>query len=518
MTSPTENARSYDRKVALPQVAARMIEEARTRMRSFRDSLSGRLLILTIAFVMLSEVLVYIPSVARARIMYLDERLQGAHIAVLAMQASESGMVTIDLERQLLGNAGVDSVSLKQSEVRVLYLANEPRSVDVVYDLRNATFLSAISDAFGTMLAEPGRIIRVIDDAPMNPNATIEIVLPEQNLRTSMFTYSRNILLLSILIAVLTATLVYLSLSIFLVRPMKRITANMVAFRENPKDATRVFQPTDRRDEIGIAQRELAAMQADLRSSLQQTARLAALGTAVSKINHDLRNILASAQLVSDRLRESEDPLVKRLAPKLLDAVDRAVNLCTNTLRYGKVEERTPAIRPIVLADLVRDVAATAGISEEGPIGLALDMPGDFVVQGDVEHLFRVLLNLVRNAAQALMTMPDGAERRIIVRAERQPSEVAIFVSDTGPGIPDRARPKLFEAFSSANRPGGTGLGLSIARELVEAHGGTIAIARSDPSGTEFVILLPQVSAGERVAGGLFGQQPARESVSRSPS
>ena len=138
--------------------------------------------------------------------------------------------------------------------------------------------------------------------------------------------------------------LVFFSLYFIFVRPMRRITHAMISFRDNPEDPSRIISASKRRDEIGITERELGAMQRDIYGFLQQKARLAALGAAVAKIQHDLRNILASAQLASDRLAAVDDPVVQRLAPRLVAAIDRAVSLATNTLRYGRADEK-PARR-----------------------------------------------------------------------------------------------------------------------------------------------------------------------------
>ena len=180
-----------------------------------------------------------------------------------------------------------------------------------------------------------------------------------------MFAFSRNILLLSLLISAITATLVYLSLHYLFVRPLNRLTTNMVSFREDPENASLIVQPSGRSDEIGIAERELGAMQRDLTSMLQQKSHLAALGLAVSKINHDLRNLLASAQLFSDRLASVPDPTVQRFAPKLVQSLERAIAFCQSTLSYGQVREAPPDRKSVRLEGLVEDVRETLGISAE---------------------------------------------------------------------------------------------------------------------------------------------------------
>src|SRR3546814_4753225 len=144
----------------------------------------------------------------------------------------------------------------------------------------------------------------------------------------AMLDYSERILGLSIVISLIAAGLVFLSLRRLLVVPLTRLIDKMVAFRDDPEDAANVVMPSGRSDEIGVAQRQLHDMQIALRGALKQKARLAALGTGVTKINHDLRNILSTAALLSERLALSDDPEVRRITPRLLDALDRAVDLC----------------------------------------------------------------------------------------------------------------------------------------------------------------------------------------------
>src|SRR5882757_7798103 len=163
-------------------------------------------------------------------------------------------------------------------------------------------------------------------------------------MRREMWEFGIRILELSIIISLVAAALVFLSLQWLLVRPMRRITASMTAFRADPENASRDIVPSRRTDEIGVAQRELADMQGTVRQALRQRARLAALGAAVTKINHDLRGILSTARLVSDGLAESAAPEVRRVAPRLFEAIDRAVALCTRTLDFSR--EGAPPFTP----------------------------------------------------------------------------------------------------------------------------------------------------------------------------
>jgi signal transduction histidine kinase len=276
-----------------------------------------------------------------------------------------------------------------------------------------------------------------------------------------------------------------------LVRPMRRFTRAMIAFRDNPEDPSNIVQASPRRDEIGIAERELAAMQRDLYGFLQQKTRLAALGAAVARIQHDLRNILSNAQLASDRLSMIDDPVVKKLAPRLVSSIDRAVSLATNTLRYGRADERPPKRKMLCLASLVAEAGDQAIDARIAPVAIELDncVDATLLIDADSEQLYRVVLNLVRNAVEALVE--QSRPGKVCVRAERVGSRVRIDVEDNGPGIPPALHAKLFQPFATAARSGGSGLGLAIARDLARAHGGDITLVSTGATGTIFRIEIP---------------------------
>jgi len=249
--------------------------------------------------------------------------------------------------------------------------------------------------------------------------------------------------------------------------------------------------PSQRGDEIGVAERELSAMQRDLVSMLNQKSRLAALGLAVSKINHDLRNLLASSQLLSDQLSTVPDPRVQRFAPKLMRSLERAIAFCQSTLSYGRAQEAAPDRRMVPIEPVVAEVRETAGLASDASITWITAIERGLSVDGDPDQLFRVLLNLVRNAAQALESNPgDPASMQIRVTGRREGAVAILEVSDTGPGVPQKSREHLFEAFQTSGRPGGSGLGLAIAAELVRAHDGEIHLVEGT-IGATFRIVIP---------------------------
>lgn len=463
-------------------------------------SLSGRLLLFTTAFVLLAEILIYFPSGARYYHDLLSGRLASAQIAVLALDEVRDTEISPTLRKELLANAGVRVVALKRNNTRRLYLAETmPPSADVEIDLRVASWPALSWASIESMLFGGERIMRVQGTPRLGGGDFIEALIDEAPIRRDLITYSARILVLSLLIALITAALVFATLFVLLVRPMQRVTQSMVRFQEQPDDAGRIIAPSNRADEIGQAERVLATMQAELRQALQQREHLAALGTAVAKIQHDLRNILASAQLASDRLAASNDPTVKALAPRLIQSIDRAIALTTSTLKYGRAEEAPPRRRRQPLLPLAEEAMHAALAAGNGRTGWNNAFDPNLMVDADAEQLLRVLVNLGRNAVEALQDNDSGGA--VTLSAKRTNGSVTIDVGDNGPGIPDAVKRNLFEPFAKKGRGGGTGLGLAIARELVRGHGGDVTLLRSDGEGTTFRITIPDtpsLSTGPR--------------------
>jgi signal transduction histidine kinase len=453
--------------------------------------LSGKLLVLTLSFVMIAEVLIYVPSVANFRLNYLHDRLSAAYTAALVLETAPSG-VPDTVARQILDSIGARAVAVKMGQQRRLLAASDmPPTINHDIDMRTMSWHRAIIEAFDTLICGDTDVMRVMGPAPMG-GEFVEIVLDEGPLRTAMLEFSVRILILSLIISAMTATLVYLALHLLLVRPMRRMTANMVAFRADPENPRRIIAASDRTDEIGTAERELAAMQSDLATLLAQKNHLAALGLAVSKINHDLRNLLSSAQLFSERLAKISDPHVQRFAPKLMRSLERAIDFCQSTLSYGRVQEPPPDRRPLALEPLVEEVRETLGLDPGGPVRWIGAVERGLMVDADPDQLFRILLNLARNAVQALegRDAKDPGRDQVRVTGRREGAVVVIEVSDTGPGLPERARAHLFEAFQGSTRTGSVGLGLAIVAELVRAHNGEVRLV-DGTIGATFRVTIP---------------------------
>ncbi len=455
-------------------------------------SLSSRLLVLTIFFVMLSELLIFVPSMANFRMRYLEDKLAGSALAFLALQAAPDNMVSQDLADELLQNVGAYSVmpmehghtSPKLEGVLRLKL---PPAVQVSFDLRQVTAWQEFRDAILTCLRSDDRTLAVSGVAPREPDLPLQITLGEQPMRDAMLRFGWGVLEMSLLISLTTATLVYFSLHWLLVVPMRRLTDSMTHFQADPEDAGRVIVPSGRDDELGMAERELARLQETVRQALRQRARLAALGTAVTKINHDLKNILSTARLVSDRLAENPLPEVRRAAASVLSAIDRAVKLCAETLAFTR--DGTPPLMPerFRLAPLVAEVAtALPRKAEEFQLE---NLTFDAMLDADRHQLFRALFNLACNAIEA------GATQLSVHAYADEAGEdggVIIDIADNGHGLPPRARENLFQPFAGSARPGGTGLGLAICREIAHAHGGVLQLVDSSGAGTVFRLTLPR--------------------------
>ncbi len=455
-------------------------------------SLSARLLVLTMFFVMLAEVLIFVPSVARFRSNYFEDRIAAAHLAALALEATPDNLLSRELQDELLRHVGAHSVVLQRRESKALILSDEtPLQIDDMINLRREMFFERIAAAVETLVQGKNRIVRVRGPSPQDQNMTVELVMDETPLRAAMWDFTERILFVSAVVSFVTAVLVYLSLRWLMVRPMRRLTESMMAFRENPDDPSRVIIPSRRTDEIGLAEVELATLQQRLRAAIGHRARLAALGEAVTKINHDLRNILSTAQLMSDRLGMSNDPQVKRTSPMLMKAIDRAINLCVRTMDFAKPR---PEIIPssFGLRDLVADVTTWLSPTFGDKTEIVNSVPANFEIYADRDQLARLLSNLLRNAGAAGSTrIAVGARSDNAGGAPR----VVLDVADNGPGLPENVRERLFQPFAGSARDGSTGLGLAIVRDLARAHGGDIALITTGESGTAFRLTLPQPDA-----------------------
>jgi signal transduction histidine kinase len=454
-----------------------------------RLGLSTKLLMLTIVFVMLAEIVVLVPSIANFRLNWLKDRLATADVVSISL--SEMNDVPRTVQNKLLAATGAMTIAVREGRIRRLVaMADMPPDVSRHIDMTEVGLINSIWDAVDSLVSGNGRYIHVLG-LPNERDEVIELVIPETPLRTAMLNFVGRILGLSAIISIISAALVFFSLRRLFLRPVLRLRQALEVFRERPEDPNSIIVPSGRTDEIGDAERQLAEIQRELQATLIQKSHLADLGLAVSKINHDLRNILASAQLMTERLLSTSDPTATRFAPKLIASLDRAIGYSQAVLNYGKAREAPPERRLVSLRRVVEDVSDVLGLANHPTITFEMNVTSDIEVDADPDQLFRVLMNLCRNAGQALEADADHAIiKRITLEAGRRGTIVTIRVADTGPGVPDLARENLFKAFQGGVRRGGTGLGLAICAELIRAHGGSIELI-SVGQGALFEITIP---------------------------
>jgi signal transduction histidine kinase len=469
-----------------------MVDEP-SRAPDFLTGISVRLIATIIVVIMVVEVVIYLPSVSNFRANWLGNKLSVGVVAARVLDVVPDAMkLPEELTDRLLTAAGAVAIAYRrEGQSQLIERTDVPMPMaEVTADMRFGDPVHLIGGALDVLFFGSDRTTRVIGSVP-GTDSLVELLINEAPLRADMLIYSRNIFILSLIVALITAVVIFVVLNRSLIRPIRRLIGNMMSFRREPENATLIIDPTPRRDEIGVMERELSSMETDLFAMLRQRRHLADLGLGVAKINHDLRNILTSAQLLSDQVATLDDPKVQRLAPRLVQTLDRATSFAQSVIDYGRESAAPPKPQPVDLHALIDEAAVDAGLAGHPRVRCVNAVPDNICLRVDPDQLARVLINLIRNAREALET-PERTpvEPTITCAFADDETGLAISVSDNGPGLPPRARQNLFIAFDGSARAGGTGLGLAIARELTEAHGGHLVYEPLDP-GTRFVIRLP---------------------------
>ncbi|MFI5001872.1 MAG: sensor histidine kinase [Reyranellales bacterium] len=452
--------------------------------------LSWRIMGLVVIAVMTAEVLIFLPSIARFRIVYLEQLIESGTLAALALDATPDNMVTEEVKRTLLNHARVDAVVLVEPNKPKRALLNiAPTPQMPTFNLMERSALGLIWDALGAMARDGAYYTRVGGSSMRLPHAMVWIVVDELPMRLAMYDYAGRVLGLSIIIALFTAFLLWVTLHWLVVRPLQSLSADMTAFRRAPEEPGTERALTTRNDEIGVVDREFQNLQRELRASLRQKSRLAEVGAATNKINHDLRNMLSTARLLSDRLARSDDERTRALAPTILGTIDRAARLASDAIEYVR-DRPTPRINTFDLADLVDEVGIA--LQEQGedhnPNVLRNwqnETGGECRIGADRDLLYRVFVNLGRNAF-------DAGATTVTVRTEVNGGFLMVDIADNGCGVPPAVASQLFRPFTTGGRAGGAGLGLAIARDLVRAHGGDIELTETSAGGTTFRFTLPR--------------------------
>jgi len=475
-----------------------------------RQSLSFQLLTLTLMVVLLTEILIMIPSLANHQHGWLSSRAQAAFLVGIALTDQEFEDLNDGMVEEIFSSANILGVTISVGDRRVQILApqveNAADRIRHVIDLNNYSFADQIADSWKTMLTGDQDLIQVIGRPNIiNDKMIGDIVVSRQDLRNDLRGYAKNILLLSLLISTITALFVYWSLDNLIIKPVQRMRANMSAFQKDPENSQNILHASDRLDEIGETERSLSELELRLNTFLNERRRLAALGAGISKISHDLRNILASAQLMSDRLVASDDPRVRKLSPRLVGALDRAITLSRETLNYGKISEENLNLENIDLNELTENVFDDNASMQVEMINL---VPEKSIIKADRTQLYRTITNIVRNAVDAMTPedldlqsnineledpSPVNSKNKIIVNLIEENEKLILDIADNGPGLPEQAKTFLYEPFKGSYKSGGSGLGVAIAAEVMVAHGGELILKKSDENGATFQLIFPDV-------------------------
>jgi signal transduction histidine kinase len=451
-----------------------------------RQSLSIRLFRLTIAIVVAVEVLVFVPELAHERMQWLGEHLDDARLAALAAGTRPDQPIDPATAAELLRLAGADSIRLEQPGRAPVTLAGpDAITPDRTIEMGREDAIMRTLRSLRALVLDRPTGTRVLDSTAQPSGTRIEFVFRGHDETVALRRFARDFVWVSLAVACVAGALVYLAVAVLLVRPMRRIIGSIADFRAAPERS----RPLDPRrvsvlanDEMAVAGRELAAMQEELRNALWRNARLVALGSAVARISHDLRGILAPALLTAERLQNHQDGTVQRAGEVLVRTVDRATDLVRRTLDFAREGPPPLVLAPVELAVLL-DEASEAVRAPGRSFAVVNRVAPALLVEADRNQFFRVLANLLRNAA-------DAGARSVQVCAEADRGTAVIDLADDGPGLPDAVRATLFRPFARSTRHDGTGLGLAIARDLMLAHGGEIALASSGPDGTVFRLTL----------------------------
>ncbi len=457
--------------------------------------LSSKLLLLTIGFVMLAEMVLFVPSIALERQNWLTERTQQAGLLAQALTGVPDYEASEVLTQQFMADTDVMLMAAKRDGMTELMLGAPPEAAAnmVEIDMRVPQRFPSLITPFQDIFSNGEGTLLVKSISPVPGQDTLELLIPREKLRMALVDYLKRIFWLSLIIAIITGGLIYWAMSALIIRPVKRLAEEMTAFRENPERRRAVHKRPKRKDEIGQLEREFIDMKQSQRAAFRQRERLAGLGLAVAKINHDLRNVLTSALLISDRLSMNPDATMSTMGERLTRTVERGIGLTEDVLSYSKAETADPQIQDTRIAFTIGEAAADV-IAQFPGTQFRNTVDTELMVRTDPDHAYRIFHNLFRNAAQA-MAAHGGTNRRLQVGAEMRDGLAELRISDTGPGLPDRAKENLFQAFSSAQAHSAntksTGLGLSISKELAKAQGGDLNLMSSDESGTRFLLTLP---------------------------
>lgn len=419
-------------------------------------------------------------------------RARSAGLVAEALMSDQSGDPSREasdmLSKQFMRQTDADFLAAFQDGQTILILGQPPEAAIVaVEDLRTPRRFPDFLATGMEFFASGDGYLRLIMDSPIEGQDRLELLVPCAAIGAELRAYAGRILLLSLLIAAFVGALIYLVMLRLIVRPVQKLADDMTAFREAPQKRRRFAPPLRRDDEIGQLQREFHEMKQSLRAAFRQRERLASLGLSVTKINHDLRNVLSTALLMADRLSMNSDPQLADMGERLTRTVERGVGLTEEVLEYSSAREPQPELETVQFRRSVADVQMDLRTAFP-KVRLANQIDPSVRVTADPEQLYRILSNLTRNAAQAICHQKNP---RIEISADIVGETVITKIMDNGPGLPDYVEDRLFLPFTRGSDEGSTGLGLSISKELAEGMGGSLELLDTSEDGTAFILGLP---------------------------
>lgn len=464
----------------------------------FFSRMRTRLLLLMVMSVLITQVLAFIPAIGIMQNRWLENQIKSAITLSYIVLDDKKFVLDNDLQNSILSATDSLVLSLTRNDGSVVTIQKNGQDihVDRMIDLKKYNETAAAIDALAKLFVNKSSVIRL--QTPIADSHQIfSMTFDDLRLRKAIFSFALQFFMISLIIAIVVTTIIYLIVYELLVRPSRNLYIQMLNFVAEPDNPNRIIIPGSRRDEMGMAQQRIAAIESELQKNHARQKHLANLGLAVSKINHDMRNILSSAQLISDHLAEVNDPLSKRLTPKLIHTIDRAIGYTQSVMAYGRTQEQKPHLQLLSLHVMLNDIKDNLAVFGQEFVHIDNDVSENFEILADEEQLTRVLTNLLRNAVQA-MTIPGELEkdqpRNITITASYEKNAAIIDVIDTGPGLPAKAKEHLFAPFYGSASFEGTGLGLAICFELIRGHGGGIELVEGGSHGAHFRICMPMAN------------------------
>lgn len=454
--------------------------------------LRTRLIAIIATAVFILEIAIYLPMLANIRKAWLNKHFQGAKTISLVLPSDHNQPLNLKTQKNILDATSTLMIKVcKIDQCHTIAATQTPEAINHIVDLKAYSKWSSIRESLSTLLWGGNQNL-LVKGALFDPSMHTEALLKDDDLRASMIDFTKYFIFTSLLISLVAAFFIYVILQKLLLKPLRTIYENMLDFVLEPDNPNRIMVPTSRRDELGLAQRRLASIESKVQRDHARQKHLANLGLAVSKINHDMHNILASAQLLSDRLAKVQDPIVQKVSPQLVAAIDRATKYSQSVITYGRNQELPPKRKRFLLHPFIHNVYEHLVIAQREEIDFQNLVPKGIVIDADEDQLHRIITNLIRNAIQTLNeTKPPQATKSLIIEAERHGKSTFIHIKDNGPGLPLTAKTHLFSPFKGSTHRHGSGLGLAICEELIRAHGGSIHLDESTKIGAHFVLYIP---------------------------